>query len=485
MTPIPKEDALEACKTCPQRETDKCCIYADIVSSKDAIHNPPECLIFQFKQISEREHPHPIVSTGTQRPEGEKTSELSPEDQRWVARITDHWNKNQKKSTRNQEKVELVEKLVDNTVTDKEKNSTPTAKPISRKNTGQILLNSTDSQKNSRISGEVRKGTLPKLSKTEKEILRLIQEGIIAPKSLAVAHNCDPKNIYKYLNQLRKKGLIDRSNRLVELRRGTCPPQEGGGVPKQQHAEGGAVAMRVHGQQLWIEILYKTPAHEDKIGTEIFIDGNRVLVWRDVIEVYAEKNLSFIAKAEHQKSTEELVNDATEKSLDYWASVIGRIQNDLKIVLIKNRAQNIRIVKQHIAEVGNEFAKDTEMKGEKFHIYAKEDGKLCMLVDASHNTPEFEFVHPKTSNPDAKRVAPHFADLRDIYSPLPSEVWKTLTETIKTQQKTATTQEEVIKYVKEIGAGLNVLVKILNPQEQKESDDKKKPSKYEENGMYG
>lgn len=109
MTPIPKEDALEACKTCPRRETDKCCIYADILSSKDAIHNPPECLIFQFKQISEQEHPHPIGSTGTQRTEWAgiiQTTIAKPDlAERFIAKTVEKWEKKTKISSRNEKRT--------------------------------------------------------------------------------------------------------------------------------------------------------------------------------------------------------------------------------------------------------------------------------------------------------------------------------------------------------------------------------------------
>lgn len=95
MTPIPKEDALEACETCPKKVIDKRCMYLDIKNSKGDIHNPPECLIFQFKQISEREHPHPIVSDGKQTEQKKETNQLTTVQERYIAETLESWEKKQ------------------------------------------------------------------------------------------------------------------------------------------------------------------------------------------------------------------------------------------------------------------------------------------------------------------------------------------------------------------------------------------------------
>ena len=103
MTPIPKEDALEACKKCTRHGKDKDCICGDIEGSKGDIHNPPECLIFQFKKIFEGEHPHPTVSTGTDKPESKGITKSAPIKEQWAAQVVESWEEeHEPHSTRNE-----------------------------------------------------------------------------------------------------------------------------------------------------------------------------------------------------------------------------------------------------------------------------------------------------------------------------------------------------------------------------------------------
>lgn len=320
-----------------------------------------------------------------------------------------------------------------------------------------------------------------KLSKTEMRFLDFIRDGIIARKSLSVCAKCSLKNVDKYLTKLRKKGIIDINNNLVAIGGGTMLPSGGRGrtaarttrtsqntiKPTVQRIltdpsfkpQESPLMYRIHSQQFRIRILYKSTVHEKHIGT-IHIDNNEVRVWRDVIEIYANKNREFIA---------EDIYKATEQSLEYWSRIIGIIQNDTRTLLIKERSQNIELVKEHYAQIGNELAQDIEIRGDKLQVYATEDGKLWLLVDYSHGTPEFETTRADTGKPDMEKVIKHFQDMRDNDPP-------TLSEILAANKDTANN-------LKEISAGM---VLIINPKKSTQEDpgtgenQGNKPKKYDD-----
>jgi len=109
-------------------------------------------------------------------------------------------------------------------------------------------------------------------------------------------------------------------------------------------------------------------------------------------------------------------------SLLYWNRFFARLENELNIILVKPRAQNISLVKFEYGEMHNELAQDCNAKGQRYRIYATEDGKLWMDIDNSFNLNEAEWRHPETAKQDTKLIVAAFNDYRDKKAPLPSEM---------------------------------------------------------------
>lgn len=288
-----------------------------------------------------------------------------------------------------------------------------------------------------------------KLTPTEKEYLRLIADGITAPKAIRECRKSKLRVVYKYLTKLKKKGLIDSQNRMVQNLEGTCAPfappagfrlaqkeQPIEESPRQQHAEGGAVLkdgmkshqIRVHAQQWRLGILWKDERYKKKVGNTIYDDGNVIYCGREAVEIYGTK--STIADD---------VDTGTKQSIvDYWTSFFHRVQNDLKIILVKARAQNIKLVKQQYAEVGNELATNCEMTGEKIRIEATEDGKIWLVTDNSFKQRELETQHPQTAQEDMRDIiVPFFNDLRNNKPAKLSEILEVIKELAKENKETA------------------------------------------------
>lgn len=311
----------------------------------------------------------------------------------------------------------------------------------------------------------ISEGKIKELTPAEKDVLFLLTQEFLTIKQIARRRKCGRDRVYRKIRSLKEKGVLNSANQTGYKFGGNIPS----GVqkdPEQQHAEGGAVQrkqIRLHAQEFNIGILYKDERYRKKIGQVIFIDGNTVRCYRDSIEVYSGQ--SFFAD-DAQKTT--------AKSMEYWTRFFVRLENDLEVILVKPRAQNIKLVNQHYAEVGNELATNCEMNGDRIRIYANDDGKLWFTIDNSFNLREAETLHPQRAEEDMQEVVkPFFNDLRDKKPPKLSEIMDVIDKTVRVNQETA--------------SGLNAVATFLKSQLPEKSDQapKEKSKTSDLGGIYG
>jgi len=268
----------------------------------------------------------------------------------------------------------------------------------------------------------------PQLTSTEKDILRSITIDYLTPKQVSIRRQCSVQAIYKIIKSLKEKGALTSTNEMVEKIRPTIQPKN---------------QIRLHAQEFNIKILYKDTRYKQSIKktNTINIDGNTIRLYKDSIEIYSSQ--SFFADD---------VQKATVRSFEYWNRFFRKLENNLKVILIKSKSQNIKLVNQHYAETNNEFAEDCTTNGDKIRIYTRDDGKLWFLIDNSFNLHEAETVHPETAQKDMGDVIrPFFNDLRDNKPPTMSEMMGILKMSIEINKETA--------------AGLNTLIQLRKPQE--------------------
>lgn len=284
------------------------------------------------------------------------------------------------------------------------------------------------------------------LSESEAQVLHYITDEFLTPKQIAIRRGTSPNAVYKIIHKIKKKGALTKTFNRVEKIGGTCkPPPEN--LPFCPNA------VRLHGQEFNVKILFKDQRYKDcrSKANLINVDGNTVRLFRDSLEIYSGK--SFYADTSHK---------ATVKSFDYWGRLFARLENDLNIIIVKSRYQNIRLVNQHYAEVNNELAQECEKKAEKIRIYTNEDGKLWFTVDNSFNLHEAETQHPDTAKEDMSDVVkPFFNDLRDNKPPSLSQVMALVNRIVESNEKAA-------EINKETAAGLNSVVKLMKPAEKEE-----------------
>ena len=282
-------------------------------------------------------------------------------------------------------------------------------------------------KKNLRV--ENKGGVSPSLTEKEREVYHYLTHDFLTPGQIAVRRQTSKNAVYKIIQRLKQKEILNKAFSRVEKIESTIQPFRNG--------------IRLHGQEFNIQILYKDHRYKEKIKKHsnlLYIDGNTIRLYKNSIEVYGEK--SFLADS---------VDKATANSMSYWQRFLSRLENDLDIILMKPRAQNIRLVNAHYSEIHNELAKDCNIKSEKIRIYSKDDGKLWFLIDNSFNLHEAETVHPETSTHDmGEIVKPFFNDLRDNRPPTLSEIMNLVNTIVKVNQETA--------------AGLNTVVGLLQQQ---------------------
>ena len=327
------------------------------------------------------------------------------------------------------------------------------------------------SQKRSRVSYRKKKvrfgshdgshsgSTFADLTKVEQEVLDLIFKENLTPKQISIRRQTSIRFTQKIMKRLREKGAITNALQMV---RNFTPTHE----PFSN-------LIRLHGEEWHISIIYKDSNYKAMLEKSNFFDfdGNTIRLSRDSVEVYVGK--SFFADS---------VDKATIKSVEYFDSLIVKLEHQLRLILKKPRVQNIKRVNAHYSEINNQLAKDYEVKGDRIKIYSREDGKLWFLIDNSFNLHEAETVHPERSKEDmGETIVPYFNDLRDKKHDLPSEtkeqigqlasLMTTLTEVnIKAETRQEHFGENLASHVKaiqDLGSGVAEMNRVLQKIDSK------------------
>ncbi len=291
-----------------------------------------------------------------------------------------------------------------------------------------------------------------KLSKEQEDVLYLLTNEFLTPKKIAIRRNTSFQAAYKTIKKLKEKGALNNRLEGVEKIEGTFQP------PTNQ--------IRLHAQEFNIKLLFKDQRYNellDKSNIE-YIDGNTIKLYSNSIEIYS----AHIFMGED-------VQSATSKSIHYWNRFFIKLEDYFNVILMKNRYQNIKLVKAHYSEINNELAKDYEVKGDKIKIFTRDDGKLWFLIDNSFNLHEIETVHPKTSKQDMGDVIkPYFNDLRENKHFLPSEVVNMIGQVTQNQQM----------FAKNIKTHMNVLNAMKNTLKDISTNLSKKPLKLKKQRVF-
>ena len=272
------------------------------------------------------------------------------------------------------------------------------------------------------------KGGNRALTPRQATIYRLrIKDGLNA-RQIARTLNISLSAVYSHITNIKKKGFFSHEYKGVENFDPTCqPPLDSKGL-----------RFRLHAQHWIVRLITITDKYRQvlKRSNALNVDGNTVMLHKNSIQVYSNKDF-------WSSDPDKAVHD----SMKYWSRFALRLENDLGLVLIKNRVQNWKLVSMHVAEVDNELAKDYDLRGDKLQVFGR-DGKLWALIDNSFNLREFETVSGTRAVDDMRAVQRVFNDYRSGAVPLPSEVWLVLAKTLELQREQAASLSAVTALLK-------------------------------------
>jgi len=259
--------------------------------------------------------------------------------------------------------------------------------------------------------------TNSKLTPTEKEILHLISDEFLTIKQVAQRRQTSIQAVYKILNILKRKGAYNGGLKQVEKIEPTINQRD----------------IRLHGQEFNIKIIWQDNKYQELLEKSniLFIDSNTIRLYKNSIEIYSGQ--SFYGKS---------ADESEKVSLEYWNRFFTRLEHSLRVILIKPRSRNIRIVNQHYARGDSELCDNARKQGERIWIHAEEDGKLCFITDDSFGFREDEAVHPKTSKPDRKAIDKQVNDWRLRDPPTNSQLSRNLNQLMEISTKDMSKREE-------------------------------------------
>lgn len=276
-----------------------------------------------------------------------------------------------------------------------------------------------------------------KLTKTEAEILNLLSKEFLTIKEITQRRKTTKQAVYKIIRKLKEKGVISKTLKKVYF----------SGCGNHQN-----LPIRLHAQEINIQILYKTSKYQ-KLKEEsnvIIIDGNTINLYNNSIIIYSGH--SFYGKDE---------GEATRNSWDYWLGLITRLEHDLDVILIKNRKHNIKLVKNHYAYTESEVCKNAIENNDKILIPTTDDGKIWFITDDSFGLKEDETIHPETAKQDRNTIDLYVNDWRDNKPLTNSQIVKIQAETVQNLNILTKTMTEYGKHIKSHTRAIKTLSKAL------------------------
>lgn len=286
------------------------------------------------------------------------------------------------------------------------------------------------------------------ITKRQSEIYNLYIKEYKTIKQIATRLNISVQAVYKILKKLKNKGILSRFPQEIKN------SEKGGCCHYSTSVSYGKI--RLHNEQFKIIPFYKSKDY--KINKRIMIDSNTIITYKNCIMIFS--NTSFYGKTE---------TEAEHKAQRYWNRFFIRVENDLNVLFLKNRKQNIKRVYAHYAEVNNELAQEAIKTKQKIRFKA-EDNKSWLIADFSNKRPELETVHPQTAFIDMQTIRPFFNNLRNDPHIL-DKILNTINQLAEQNKLTATELNITTK-------SLNTLITLVSPNKPKETGINRKIPDY-------
>lgn len=266
------------------------------------------------------------------------------------------------------------------------------------------------------------------LSETQKEILFYLTEEFLTPQQIANIRHTSRQAVNKVIKKLKDLGHIK-------------------GVAHNTYFKGGSTSVlsassdtfRLHAQKIKINILNVTASYLKflKSNNRLTLESNTIMLYEDNLLIYSNKDF-----------WGDSVNKCVRLSLDYWQRFFTKLENKLKVFLIKGENQKIKEFGGEIAKVNDPLAKKINLSDDTFRVYI--GGELRLICDNSFNYNELEAVNKTHYIKDMSFIEKYYEDLLENqdYLMLPSEIQKLQQRLLIQEQNTNEFKNEVLLMVK-------------------------------------
>jgi len=274
-----------------------------------------------------------------------------------------------------------------------------------------------------------------KLTKKQTKFIKTIKYYDFNYKLVCKSLRLKKSGYYKMLSRLKTMGFLNPKRH--DLSSGHFGGVTGGHFEKAKNKK----VLRLHSVRLRVKIVKKS----DKF-LRVRAECNRIS-FMGVTVVLEEEFLLLYLNRDFTGSV------PLEVAGDMWAYVdrlLVGLENNLDLILLKDKKDNVKLVGQHWSECDNELAKKHNEEGDALQIRGVDDNKLWLKTDNSFNLDELECVHSERAGKDIERVVDFMNDIREGTGVLLSDVLGIL--------------KEVVVQNKETASGLNSVVMILKSQ---------------------
>lgn len=230
----------------------------------------------------------------------------------------------------------------------------------------------------------------------------------------------------KYIKQKLGIGNTQKNNYLQRLTKG----ESGGYNPPQRFKN---LFIRLHALHFVIVPYHTSDFYKELIKNRQnvipFFHGWRVELNRENIEIISLEDTFFVGKDRFEAFT---------AAFRDFNKLLLRLENRLKIGIIKNDYMNVRLVKQHIAVVRDGVAE--RIDDDKYITLFNKDGEAWFNWDLSKDEPEWETIHPRDAKLDHDQCQKYIGDWKDNNPPNNTELAKMMLNMMNNQT-------EVIKVI--------------------------------------
>lgn len=295
------------------------------------------------------------------------------------------------------------------------------------------------------LTGCVSLDQQPTLSQAERTLLLVLQEEGGNVRTASIRYGCTPQRVRKVRQKAENMGVYRRVVASVAHGGVTAQPAQ----PKLQEQTPSIekqLLTRLHAEKFAVDLIHPIPSSwKDHINRTFPLDNCKVVCHEQSITVLSTN--SFYAK-------NELL--ALSKSEAFWDSFFIKLENQLSILLVKERRENIKRVYAEWETVDTVIGETVSTKcDEQIRIYDKVDGHLRLTTDMSLRHKNHETHHHQKGMRDSQNVRRFVEDfLEQPQAPTLSELARIVGNLAQQNSETA--------------AGLTAIVQLM--QKPKVSD---------------